>query len=163
MDKKMTDANRAIDQQHQTKPSHTKSLRITLFALVLGSAIMLAFREPPFSNIDNHQLQLMLEKNIPLYDVRRPEEWKQTGVIKDSRLLTFVDANGQIQTEFLNRFVAEVNKHDPVILICQTGHRTSRLAYHLMKKRGYTNVFNVDDGITKWIRENKPVIAIDKI
>ena len=63
-------------------PNHTKTLRLALLALVLSSAMVLIFKESPYKNLENDQLQIMLENNVPIYDVRRPEEWKQTGVMK---------------------------------------------------------------------------------
>lgn len=140
-----------------TASNRTKILRLALLALLLSLVIMLIFKKPPYINIENDQLHIMLENNIPIYDIRRPDEWKQTGVVASSQLLTFVDKNGQVKPDFFNRFTAETNKQDPVILICRTGNRTAALATHLVKKLGYTNVFNVDDGITRWIREGRPV------
>jgi len=115
---------------------------------------------PPYNNLDNVQLQDMLDKGTQIYDVRRPEEWQQTGVIKGSKLLTFIDANGQLRPDFLSRFTSEVGKDDPVILICRTGNRTDALARYLVEKLGYTNVYNVRDGIMLWLRQNKPVEKI---
>jgi rhodanese-related sulfurtransferase len=138
-------------------PNIAKTLRLALFALVLSSAIVLFFKEPPYKNLENDQLQIMLKNNVPIYDVRRPEEWKQTGVIEGSHLLTLIDANGQVKPNFLSRFTTEIGKDDSVILICRTGNRTSKLARHLVENLGYTNVFNVEDGITQWIRDNRPV------
>ena len=138
-------------------PDINKNLWLLIFAVFLGLALFFGIKEPPYSNIENDQLQTMLENNVPIYDVRRPEEWYQTGVIEGSQLLTFVDANGRVQENFLSRFIADVGKNDPVILICRTGSRTSTLARHLVEELGYTNVFNVDDGITRWLRENRPV------
>jgi len=116
-----------------------------------------ACSELPYTNVDNAQLQAMLEQNIAIYDVRRPEEWRQTGVIDGSELLTFVDANGRLKPDFLDRFTAATGKHDPVILICRTGSRTSTLARYLVEELGYTQVFNVRDGITRWISDDNPV------
>ena len=124
--------------------------------------MLFSFNETPYNNIENDQLQTMLENNTPIYDVRRPEEWYQTGVIEGSQLLTFVDANGRVQANFFSRFTADVGKSDPVILICGTGSRTSTLARHLVEELGYTNVFNVDDGINQWLRENRLVQSIIK-
>ena len=138
-------------------PRYPPTLRLVLIALALGSAIALIFRELPYKNIGNDELQLMLNDNIPIYDVRRPDEWKQTGVIEDSRLLTFTDAGGRIKPNFLSHFTTEINKDDAVILICRTGSRTSKLARYLADELGYTNIFNVDDGITQWIREKRPI------
>ncbi|VAW55090.1 hypothetical protein MNBD_GAMMA05-250 [hydrothermal vent metagenome] len=143
-------------------PRRVSRLRLLLLALVLGSAIMLIFKEPPYTNIENDQLQVMLNKNIPIYDIRRPEEWQQTGVIEGSHLLTFIDTRGQIKPDFINRFTTEVDKDEPVILICRTGSRTSKLAHHLMTELGYTNIFNVDDGIKQWLREKRQVTQIIK-
>jgi len=143
-------------------PKLNKNLRLLIIAVFLSLALFFGIKEPPYSNIENDQLQTMLENNVPIYDVRRPEEWYQTGVIEGSQLLTFVDANGRVQENFLSRFTADVGKNDPVILICRTGSRTSTLARHLVEELGYTNVFNVDDGITRWLRENRPVQNIIK-
>jgi rhodanese-related sulfurtransferase len=115
---------------------------------------------PPYTNIDNAELQMMLEKDIPIYDVRRPEEWRQTGVVEGSKLLTFVDASGRLKPDFIERFTAANNQHDPVILICRTGSRTSTLARFLVEEMGYTQVYNVRDGITRWIREDRNVTRL---
>lgn len=116
-----------------------------------------ACSEPPYTNVDNERLQLMLEQDTPIYDVRRPEEWHQTGVVEGSELLTFVDANGRVKPDFLSRFTAAIGKHDPVILICRTGSRTATLARYLVEDLGYTQVFNVRNGITRWISNDRPV------
>ena len=131
---------------------------LRLFAAVLLALVLGGCAEPPYSNIDNTRLQELLAKNVPIYDVRRPEEWRQTGVVAGSRLLTFVDAGGRMSPDFLPRFSAEVGKNDPVILICRTGSRTDTLARLLIEKLGYTQVYNVRGGITGWIGEKLPVV-----
>jgi len=99
----------------------------------------------------------LLAQGVPIYDIRRPEEWRSTGVVEDSRKLTFVDAGGRPNPEFLPRFTAEVGKDDPVVLICHTGSRTDKLARELVES-GYTQVYNVRRGITGWIAGNNPVV-----
>ena len=141
-------------------PGYPPTLRLVLLALALASAFALIFKELPYEHIGNDKLQLMLNDNIPIYDVRRPDEWIETGVIEDSNLLTFVDVDGRIKPSFLSRFTAEINKDDAVILICRTGNRTSKLASHLVENLGYTNVFNVENGIIQWIRDNRPVTNV---
>ena len=121
---------------------------------------MSACAEPPYNNLDNKQLKTMLDKNVPIFDVRRPDEWKQTGVVEGSQLLTFVDGRGQIKADFLARFTAKVGKDDPVILICRTGNRTSTLARHLVENMGFTQVYNVRNGITQWIRDGQQTMRL---
>jgi rhodanese-related sulfurtransferase len=133
--------------------------RLFILAGLLGLAFSLAgCSEPPYSNVDNTQLKALMTQGVPVYDVRRPEEWRQTGVVEGSRKLTFVDASGRMNPEFLARFTAEVAKDAPVALICRTGSRTDALARELMEKHGYTRVYNVRDGITRWIGEDNPVV-----
>ena len=117
-----------------------------------------ACSEPPYTNINSAELETLLQQDIPIYDVRRPEEWRQTGVVEGSKLLTFVDASGRLKPDFIERFTTANNQQDPVILICRTGSRTSTLARLLVEQLGYTQVYNVRDGITRWIREDRPVI-----
>ena len=116
-----------------------------------------ACAEPPYTNVDNGKLKELIAQGVPLYDVRRAEEWRQTGVVEGSRKLTFVDAGGRMNPEFLPRFGAEVDKNAPVVLICRTGNRTDALARELAKM-GYTQIYNVRDGITRWISEGNPVV-----
>jgi len=127
---------------------------ITLTLLVITLS---ACAEPPYSNLDNKQLKAMLEQNVPMFDVRRLDEWKQTGVVEGSKLLTFVDSSGRMNPDFISRFSATVNKDDPVILICRTGNRTSTLARILVEQMGFTQVYNVRNGISQWIREERPI------
>lgn len=127
------------------------------FGLVLLVLTVSACTEPPYNNLDNGQLETLLEQGVPIYDIRRPEEWRQTGVIEGSRLLTFVDAGGRVLPDFLTRFADTVEKNDPLILICRTGNRTRTLARHLVEQMGYTQVYNVRNGITKWISDEHAV------
>ena len=113
-----------------------------------------------YYNVDNKQLKTMLDQGVPIFDIRRPEEWKQTGVIDGSQKLTFVDKSGRLQPDFLPKFTAGIPKDQPVILISRTGNRTSSLARHLSKEMGYTNIYNVKNGITFWMREGGQVTKI---
>lgn len=131
-----------------------------IFVLALLVAALSACAEPPYINLNNEQLKTMLQQGTPVYDIRRPEEWQQTGVVADSQLLTFVDGSGRMLPDFMHRFTSAVGKDDPVILICRTGSRTSTLARHLVEHMGYTQVYNVRDGITRWIRDGKPVTRL---
>ena len=123
-----------------------------LLTLALGGCA-----EPPYTNVDNVELKTLIAQGVPVYDVRRAEEWRATGVVAGSHTLTYVDKSGRLNPEFLPRFTAEVGKNDPVVLVCRTGNRTDKLARKLAEM-GYTRVYNVRNGITRWIGENHPVV-----
>ena len=146
-----------IDVHINTLTEHTYRRLLRLCAVGLLLTGLSACSEPAYSNLDNAGLLMMLEKNIPIYDIRRPEEWRQTGVIEGSKLLTFVDADGRLRLDFFDRFTAATGQHDPVILICRTGKRTGALARYLVEQMGYTQGVNVLDGITRWVSDDKPV------
>ncbi len=125
-----------------------------LFVLLLS-----ACSQPTnYTNIDNTQLTELQAKGITVIDIRRSEEWSQTGVVEGSRKLTAFEKNGRVNPKFFAEFTTSIAKDQPVILICRTGNRTSHLSKYLADDLGYTNVYNVRNGITGWIRDGQPVV-----
>lgn len=131
---------------------------LTLLVVLAASLSFSACSKPPYENIDNAQLKALVAQDVPLYDVRRPDEWKQTGVVEGSRLLTWVDGGGRVRPGFFETLTTDVPKDKPVAIICRTGNRTSQLAREMMEKHGYTKVYNVKNGITGWLADNQPVV-----
>ena len=132
-----------------------------LLGALLGALALGGCAEPLYTNLDNAGLNALAAQGVPIYDIRRPDEWRSTGVVEGSRKLTYVDKSGRPNPEFVPRFTAEVGKNDPVILICRTGNRTDKLARELMEKHGYTRVYNVRDGIVSWIGGNNAVVKTE--
>lgn len=93
------------------EPSNQRLLRS--YAIIFLLILLSACSEPPYSNLDNAQLQIFRQQNGLLYDIRRADEWRQTGVIEGSHLLTFVDAAGRLKAGFLSRFTAPQRKMIP--------------------------------------------------
>lgn len=112
---------------------------------------LLDVKLPPFSELDNRGLAEMIAKGVKVVDIRRPEEWHQTGVVEGSHLLTAFDRYGRIEPGFVGAFQQLVAKDEPVVLICRTGSRTAVLAHALAEQLEYQHVYNVTDGITRWI------------
>lgn len=120
---------------------------------------LVAVEPPPFTSIDNAQLQAKLASGIKLIDIRRPEEWKQTGVVEGSIKATAFNANGQFQKSFVEMLEKTVKPDEEFVVICRTGNRTAALSNWLATKGGYSKVLNHRDGITDWIGEGR---AVDK-
>ncbi|MCW8854854.1 MAG: rhodanese-like domain-containing protein [Gammaproteobacteria bacterium] len=131
-----------------------------LFSSFLLVLVLAACSEPPYKNINNKELSIMIEQGVSVYDVRRADEWRETGVIDGSKLLTFVGSDSRMRPDFMPRFTEAVSKNEPVILICRTGNRTSKLAKYLVEQLGYSQVYNVRNGIVQWIREGNAVIQV---
>ena len=119
---------------------------------------LLSVTPPKFSTIDNQQLKDLLAKGIRIIDVRRPDEWQSTGVVAGSLLMQSFEKTGRLRKGFLDEFTQSVKKDEPVILICRTGNRTGMLSTGLSERFGYTNIYNVSNGIEGWIKAGNPVI-----
>ena len=78
-------------------------------------------------------------------------------MVEGSRGLTFVDDFGRVMPGFLENFSARIEKDQPVVLICRTGNRTDVLARHLVEQMGYSQVYNVRNGIVGWLSDGLPV------
>ena len=109
------------------------------------------------TNVDNEKLKELIDNNVLVVDIRREEEWRDTGIIKGSKTITFFNRNGSVNKDFLSKFTAVAKKDQPVVLICRTGVRTSHATKAIAQQLGYKNVINVTDGIMGWIGEKKPV------
>ena len=118
---------------------------------------LLSLTPPKFANIGNPELKALLEKGTKIVDIRRPDEWKKTGVIAGSKRLTAFDGSGNFVRSFPEALEKPAAPADDVILICQTGSRSAALANMLAEQAGYTKVYNVTDGIGKWLKESNPV------
>jgi rhodanese-related sulfurtransferase len=130
-------------------------LKVSLVAIL--AFVLAGCSEPPYTNVDNAGLERLVANGVPVVDIRRPDEWRQTGVVAGSERLTFVDEMGRLKPGFIESFTQRFDPNEPVVLICRTGNRTDVLGRHLVEQMGYTQVYNVRDGITEWIRRGNPV------
>ncbi len=133
--------------------------RICLTLIIAFAVVRMApAGEGGYVDVDNGALRALLDKGVTIVDVRRPEEWRSTGVVAGSRLLTAFDAAGRFNPEFPAAFAAMVGRDEDVVLICRTGNRSSVLARALAGSAGYTRVHNVSRGIVGWIGEGNPTV-----
>ncbi|HCQ28737.1 MAG TPA: rhodanese-like domain-containing protein [Flavobacteriales bacterium] len=88
------------------------------------------------------------EENALLVDVREPA---------DVEKLSF-DVPNIINipiSEFETRYT-EIPKDKEVVMVCKSGVSSLKATYFLMN-HDYTNVYNMRDGIEKWVRKRFPV------
>jgi len=120
--------------------------------------VLLAVEAPKYSNINNIELKLLLDRGVKIIDIRRQEEWNATGIIKGSQKATAFNENGDFNTTFVPIMMAVTSPEEEVILICRSGNRTVAIAKFLTKQRGFKKVYNVTNGISKWIKDGFPVV-----
>jgi len=95
---------------------------------------------------------------LTLVDIRRPDEWRQTGVAQGAARLDMR------QPDFVDALLRQVggNLNAPVGIICRTGNRTTQVQKAL-QDRGFKQVYNIREGMAGsaagpgWIRQGLPV------
>jgi len=91
-------------------------------------------------------LQMADDGQIMIIDIRRPDEWRKTGIpARASRATVRFD---RTPTAFLKR-IAELTNGDksrPIALICAAGVR-SKQASRLLRNSGYTQVLDIGEGM----------------
>lgn len=127
-----------------------------LFALTITSALASA----EVINVDNGEFQRLLGEGVTVIDLRTAPEWKQTGVVDRSHLITLFDERGRADPEAWLAAVDRVaGAGQPVVLICRTGNRTRAAAKYIDQLSPQRKIYNVTDGITGWMRAGKPVVS----
>ena len=96
---------------------------------------------------------------VVIIDIRRNNEWRETGIIEGAETVTAFQASGQVDPDFLDSFRSVVpSPGTPVMLYCRTGSRTTGLGKALIEQLGFTDVTHLSDGITGWIANGQPVV-----
>ena len=87
--------------------------------------------------------------NVQLIDVRTRAEFA-SGHIKDAKNIVYRGDDWDAQ-------VAALDKDKPVYVYCGTGGRSARCTV-ILEEAGFTKIFDLDGGVTKWINQGKKVV-----
>ena len=104
-------------------------------------------------------VEKMIDDNIVMIDVRRPDEWDRTGVIKNAHLMTFFDEYGNHNIEkWMQEFEKLVtSKKQTFVLICAHANRTRTIGNFLIEQ-GYENTAHLFGGMALWQQELRETI-----
>ena len=104
-------------------------------------------------------IEKMIDDNIVMIDVRRPDEWDRTGVIKNAHLMTFFDEYGNHNIEkWMQEFEKLVtSKKQTFVLICAHANRTRTIGNFLIEQ-GYENTAHLFGGMALWQQELRETI-----
>lgn len=132
--------------------------RIALFFLVL---VLAPLARAEVIQLDNEGLKRLMAEGATVVDIRRSEEWQQTGIIEGSRLVTLpLNKAGDAYdvVAWMDVFGKLVRPDQPVIILCRSGNRSTSVSSFLDRHAGYTKVYNVTKGINQWLKEGYPVV-----
>jgi len=134
-----------------------KNLAIFIFFIFFGTKLFAEIIE-----VNNNKIKILMESGTPLIDIRTEKEWLRTGVINQSKLLTFFDKDGNYDA---NKWLLELkkiaSKNDPVIIICRSGRRSRIVSNFLDKQANYLKIFHATNGILSWIDSKNQTVKPD--
>ena len=104
-------------------------------------------------DINNRELSNLIERKIKIIDVRTQNEWKSTGVIKGSFLISLLNKNKKfIFEDWYKMFNNDFGRNKSIIFICASGVRSNYISHLVKNKNPDLIVYNLKKGINNWIR-----------
>jgi len=101
--------------------------------------------------VSHQQATLLLNReNAVLVDVRSNDEFKKGHIVNARHLALSQIKNNELAS-------LEKEKDSPIIVVCNTG-MTSSQACQMLHKAGFSNIHNLQGGISKWSEANLPLV-----
>lgn len=122
--------------------------------MVLAAALSLSFlsctSSPKGNELNPHSFKAAMndKKDEILLDVRTAGEYNE-GHIKGAVNIDWYSPDFQQQ-------VSKLDKSKPVFLYCKSGGRSGQAA-QVLKNMGFTEIYDLDGGITRWKSEGMPL------
>ena len=131
-----------------------KTKIFTIIFLLFASQVFAEVKE-----VNNQEIKSLMQSGVPIIDIRRASEWQDTGVIKQSHLMTFFDKKGNHNIDkWLPKLKKIAKEGDPVIIICRSGKRSGIVSKFLDEQANYKNVYNASGGMVSWVNSKNKTI-----
>jgi len=131
-------------------------MKKTLLIVALLSATLFA----DFKTVDAKGFEKLMAKGYPTIDIRTPDEWKQTGIIKGAHKMMFFGPNGQpdLAQWFFELGHLVKDKKEPILIYCAHASRSKSLGEGLTQM-GFKNVYELQGGIENgWLKSGKKTV-----
>ncbi len=124
-------------------------LIVAFFSLLLINCKQVEDKSSTIELITVEEMDSLLEMGkVQLIDVRTPREYAD-GHIEGALNIDFRNDN-------FEALIAKVDKTKPVAVYCGRGGRSSKCSAY-MKKAGFTKIYDLDGGISKWKFKGKRI------
>ena len=126
--------------------------------LLTALALMLAL--PALAkDLSPTELMTYQSNGVVIVDIRRAEEWKDTGIINGAKTITAFTKSGSLHPNFQTDFTKLVSEPDtPFVLYCRSGRRTGILRDALETSMGFTKAMHLLGGIVGWKKDGKNLV-----
>jgi rhodanese-related sulfurtransferase len=99
-------------------------------------------------SVSDASAMIQSSSNLLVVDVRTPQEYAQ-GHLKGAINIPLSD---------LPLRMSGLDRNRPILVYCRTGSRSAQ-ASAILVKAGFTQVYNMDGGITAWINSGYPTVT----
>ena len=129
-----------------------KKYLLTVLALMLALPALAKDLSPT-------ELMTYQSNGVVIVDIRRNEEWKETGIINGAKTITAFTKSGSLHPDFQTDFTKLVSEPDtPFVLYCRSGRRTGILRDALETSMGFTKAMHLLGGIVGWKKDGKNLV-----
>lgn len=125
-----------------------KQYSIGCWIVVMLLAIGSFAQQPKLLKASDFKKVLDSVSNKQIIDVRTPEEFN-SGHIADAVNINFYDDD-------FKQKIGKLNNQQPVLVYCKAGARSAEAA-SILKKKGFTQVYDLEGGIMSWENSSLPV------
>jgi len=129
--------------------------KILLLSTLLGAMLFADLK-----TVNAEEFAKLQAKGYPVIDIRTPEEWKETGIIKGAHKMMFFSSNGQpdLANWFFDLGHLVKDKKEPVLIYCAHANRTKSLGDGL-SQMGFKHVYELKGGIENgWIKAGEKTV-----
>ena len=110
-------------------------------------------------NLSSAELMTQQSNGVVIVDIRRNEEWKETGIINGAKTITAFTKAGSLHPDFQADFTKLVSgPGTPFVLYCRSGRRTGILRDALETSMGFTKAMHLLGGIVGWKKDGKNLV-----
>ena len=131
-----------------------------LFSLLMLVLPLVARAE--IVDIGNDELRKLVAQGVKLVDLRTVGEWRQTGVVAGSHMITLFDERGQVNPDWKRDVAALAPADQPIVLICRSGNRSGIAAKMLAEASPTRRIYNVREGMNGWARAGQPIVSLQQ-
>ena len=128
------------------------------YALICLSFLLTAnLAQADVEMVDSEKLESMIAEGAVIIDIRREDEWRNTGIIENSHTATFFDQYGAFNTDkWMEQVSPLLNNEQPVVLICHGGVRSNWVAKWLDSNADIGTIYDATEGVAGWVGKGKP-------
>lgn len=138
--------------------THMKSILKILLATLIAFFIT-ACEQQLYGTLNVETVEEMKNAGVPIIDIRRPDQWKKSGVLEGSHLVTIFDINKRFSVSSFDK-ISEIigGKDKKVVILSQTGRLSGAAVVIMTEQLGFTNVFHAASGMSGWEVHRKKLV-----